>query len=67
MLEWTGALYIDTLGIPCGYDSPIAIVFLVTDDISNVARICSTYESYITLRDDNEVKFDAGLPLFRCL
>ena len=64
MLGWTGASCIDTLGITCGSDSPIAIVFLVTDEIRNAAMICSDNKSSITLRYASGVKVDTGIPLF---
>ena len=66
ILDWTGALCIDTLGIPYGSKSPIAIVFLVADDRRNAAMICSDCASSLTLRYFNDVKVDAGLPLLWC-
>ena len=63
MLEWTGALCIDTFGIPCGSESPIDIVFLVAGEIRNYAIICYASAYSHTLRDASVVKFDASLPL----
>ena len=64
MLEWTGALCIDTLGILCGYESPIAIVFLVDDESRNSVMICSANTFSITLRDYGGILVDASIPLF---
>ena len=54
------------LGTLCGSDSPIAIVFLVADEINNSAMICSASELILTLRDASGVKVDASLPLLWC-
>ena len=66
MLEWTGALCIGALVIPCRSDSPIAIVFLVADERRNAAIICSANESILMLIYSSGVKVDTGLPLFWC-
>ena len=66
-MEWNGAPYIDTLGIPCWSESPMAIVFLVADYSINATMICYASESSLTLRYASSVKVDAGLPLFWCL
>ena len=67
MLEWTGALCIDKLGITCGSNSSIVIVFLGADDSINAAMIRSAIVSSLRLIDANDVKFYTGLPLFWCL
>ena len=66
MLECTGDLCINKLGIPCGSKSPIAIVFIVAYESINSAIINSTGASILTLRDDSGIKVDSGLPLFYC-
>ena len=66
MLEWTGDPCIDTLGIPCGSEIPIAILFFITGGSINAAIICFASASSIMLRDANSFKFDAGFPLFWC-
>ena len=67
MLEWTGALCIDTIGIPFGSESAIAMVFFVADESRNDAIICSTSASSCTLRDASDVNIDNDLPLLWCL
>ena len=67
MLEWTGAPCIDILGITCGSEIPIAIVFLVADESRNYAMICSASASSLALRDASGVKVDVSLPLLWCL
>ena len=66
MLEWTGDLCIDTLGILCGSKSPIVIVFLVADESRNATIIFCASASNVTLRDASGVKIDASLPVFWC-
>ena len=61
MLECTGALCIDTIGVLCRFESSIAIVFLVSDEIILAAA------SSIMLRDAGGVKVDASISLFWCL
>ena len=60
MFELGGASWIDTLGIPFGSESFIAIVFLVADESRNAVI------SRLMLRDYSGVKVDAGLPLIWC-
>ena len=64
MLEWIGYLCIETLGIPYGFDSPIAIVFVFSGESRNFAITYSATGSSFTLRDYSGVRVDAGLPLF---
>ena len=66
MLECTGSPFIDKLGILCGSESPIAILFLVSDESKNAAVLCSYIASILMLRYASDVKVDAGLPLFWC-
>ena len=66
MLEWTGALCINTFVIPCGSKIPIAIVYIVATESRNAAIICSDSAFSLTLIYSSGVKVDAGLPLFWC-
>ena len=66
MLEWNGVSFIDTLGIPFGSKSPIAVVFLVSYESRNAAMICSDIASSLTLRDASKVKVDFGILIFCC-
>ena len=67
MLDWIVALCIETIGIPCASYSPIAILFLLTDEIRNSAMICSAIVSSCMLRDARGIRVDSGIPLFWCL
>ena len=55
MLDCTGALRIDTLGISYGSDDPIATIFLVADESINDAIICFASASILLLVDDSGV------------
>ena len=66
MLEWIGDTCIETLGILCGSESPITIVFIFADESRNYAMICSTSGSIRTLRGASGVRFESSLPLFWC-
>ena len=67
MLDWTGAPCIDTLVIPCGSESPITIVFLVSGEIKDADVICSASASSLTLRDASDVEVNAGIQILWCL
>ena len=58
MLEWIGDPCIETLGIPCGSDSPISVVLIFSDESRNDSAYIST------LRDASGIRVDASLPLF---
>ena len=55
------------LGIPCGPDNLISIVFIVADESINAAMIYFEIASSRTLIDASGVWIDASLSLFWCL
>ena len=66
MLECILDPCMETLGIPCGSDIPIAIVFLFADKSRNAAIICCASAYSCILRYDSDVRVEARILLFWC-